>query len=482
MTLNSAITAAVSGIYAASRASSVVSDNLSNALTPGHSRRVLSLSSNGPGIPGVKVGNIQLIKDPGLLASRRVSESEYAAAEQTANFFSRMADAVGTVDDPFSLASRQSALESALVEAISRPDSGPRLNELSVRANQLADSINSAASELQNQRQIAENSIDTQITQLNQGLKDIERLNAKIVIANASGHDPVGLIDQRDQVVDQINQIVPLNVVSRDNGQVALFSEGGEILLEGTASQFSFVKNRIILPHMKIDNGLLSGLEIDGRPIGTGPEGRLRGGTLTAAFQIRDDHAVSAQKDLDTMARDLIERFQDPAVDPSLSATDAGLFTDAGAAFDPANELGIANRISLNEKVSLNGDAETWRFRDGLNAAAPGDPGDASLLRAYSDALNQTRTISTPNLGTIDISASTLAADLISRFAQDNETSTNRVTFTAAGFREASEAEQSQGVDTDVELQNLLIIEQNYNANARVITVVNELMDTLLRI
>lgn len=482
MTLNSAINAAVSGIYAASRASAIVSDNLANALTPGHSRRVLSLTTNGADIPGVRVGNVQLVKDPGLLASRRVSEADYAAAEQRASFFSRVADAVGTVDDPFSLASRQSAFESALVEAVSRPDSGPRLNELSVRASQLAESLNSAADEIQNQRQAAENSIATQIDQLNQNLKDVERLNAKIVLAHASGQDPVGLIDQRDQVVDKINQIVPVNVVPRDTDRISLFSEGGEILLEGTASQFSFNTNRIVLPHMTIDNGLLSGLEIDGRPIDTGPQGRLRGGTLATAFQIRDEFALTAQADLDTMARDLIERFQDPALDSTLSATDPGLFTDAGGAFDPVDELGIAGRITLNEKVSLSGDGETWRFRDGLNAAAPGDPGDASLLRAYGDALNDTRTITTPGLGTIDVTASTLAADIISRFAQDNESSASRVAFTAASFREASEMEQSQGVDTDVELQNLLIIEQNYTANARVITVVNELMETLLRI
>ncbi len=313
-------------------------------------------------------------------------------------------------------------------------------------------------------------------------MKDVERLNAKIVIYKASGQDPVGLIDQRDKVVDKINEIVPLNVVSRDNNQVALFSEGGETLLERTAIQFSFEARRDIMPHMTIDNGLLSGLEIDGSPVKTSPTGRLRGGTLAAAFQIRDEYAISAQADLDSMARDLIERFQDPAVDSSLGATDAGIFTDAGGFFDPANELGIANRISLNDLVSVDGQAETWRLRDGLNAAASGDPGDASLLRNYTQTLEATRTITTPTLGTIDVTAATLSADVISRFAQDNETGANRVAFTAASFRETSEMELAQGVDTDVELQNLLLIEQNYAANARVITVVNELMETLLRI
>lgn len=482
MTLSSAITAAMSGIYAASRSSSVVSDNLANALNPGHSRRVLSVTSAGAGIPGVRVGDVQLVKDPAILASRRVSEADYAAAEQRASFFSRIADVVGTVDDEFSLASLQSDFNSALVEAISRPDSGPRLNELSVTAAALTEGLNAASDEVRTQRVAAENSIASQVDVLNQGLKDVERLNAKIVLAEATGQDPSGFIDQRDQVIDDINNIVPVKVVARDNNQVALFSEGGEILLEGTASQFSFEAKRDIAPYMTKDNGLLSGLQIDGRDISTSATGRLRGGTLVAAFQIRDEYAVSAQQDLDSLARDLIERFQDPSVDPTLTATDPGIFTDDGAFFDVANEVGIAGRISVNELVALDGQAETWRFRDGLNATAQGEAGDATLIRAYSDALEATRSITTPTLGSIDVTAATLAADLISRFAQDNETGARRVAFTAASFIETSEMEQSQGVDTDVELQNLLIIEQAYQANARVITVVNELMETILRI
>ena len=482
MTLSSAINAAVSGIYAASRSTVVVSDNLANALTPGHSRRVMSLQSAGADVPGVRVGDVQLVKDPAILAARRTSEADYAAAQHRAQFFTRVSSAVGTVDDEFSLASRQSDFNSALVEAISRPDSGPRLNELSVRAANLTQSLNTAAQEVRAQRVAAENSIDAQVNNLNRALKDVEKLNAKIVLAEATGQDTVGLVDQRDQLIDDINEIVPVNAIPRDNGTVALFSEGGEILLEGTAIQFNFEARRDVMPHMTVDNGLLSGLDVDGRTIDISPNGRLRGGTLAAAFQIRDDYAISAQADLDSMARDLIERFQDPAVDPTLGATDAGIFTDDGAFFDPANELGIANRISVNDLVALDGQAETWRFRDGLNAAAPGDPGDATLLRSYTDTLNATRTITTPTLGTIEVTASTLAADVLSRFAQDNESSVGRVTFTAANFREMSEMELAQGVDSDVELQNLLIIEQTYQANARVITVVNEMMESLLRI
>jgi flagellar hook-associated protein 1 FlgK len=43
------------------------------------------------------------------------------------------------------------------------------------------------------------------------------------------------------------------------------------------------------------------------------------------------------------------------------------------------------------------------------------------------------------------------------------------------------EAAASEGVDSDAELQSLLMIEKLYTANARVISVVDEMMDTLMR-
>ncbi|KIC10347.1 flagellar hook protein FlgK [Leisingera sp. ANG-M1] len=482
MSIYSALNSAMSGLNAASRSSQVVSENLSNALTPGYTRRVLDLNTPGPGVPGVQVGSVQRLNDPVLITNRRVAEADYGAAKVQADFFERMSDLVGTVDDEMSLASQLSDFESSLIEAVSRPDSQPRLNDLSVKANTLADSISRTAEGLRDLRIVADNAIGAQVDKVNQALKEIEKLNARIMVVEAGGMDAVSMHDQRDQLIDQINEIIPVNVVQRDNGQLSLYSAGGVMLLDHKASELTFTPSRDIMPHMTLGNGLLSGIEVNGRSIDTSTDGPLRGGTLTAQFEIRDVTAVEAQEDLDAMAADLIERFQDPALDATIGATDAGIFTDDGAFFDPVNTVGISNRIDLNNLVALDGAAETWRFRDGLYAAGQGDPGDSSLLQAYSDALNTNRTVSSIGLGTADMTASTLSANLLSRFAQDNETASRASTFAAASFNELSQAELALGVDTDAELQNLMLVEKFYAANARMITVIDELMDTLLRI
>lgn len=485
MSIYSALNSAMSGLGAASRSSQVISENLANALTPGYTRRVLDLNSPGAGVPGVRVGHVQRLNDPVLMSNRRVAEADYGSAKVQADFFGRMSSLVGTVDDGMSLSSQLSEFESSLIEVVSRPDSQPRLNDLSVKANALAGSISRAAEGLRDLRVNADNAIGAQVDTVNQALKEIEKLNARIMVVEAGGMDAVSMHDQRDQLIDQVNGIIPVQVVRRSNGQVTLYSAGGVMLLDGKASELSFTPSRDILPHMTLGNGLLSGIEVNGKPIDTSVNGPLRGGTLTAQFEVRDVTSVEAQEDLDTMALDLIERFQDSGLDGTIAAGAAGIFTLDGGAYDPANPahaVGIANKIELNTLVALDGAAETWRFRDGLYAPAPGDPGDSSLLQAYVDRLNVNRPVSSAGLGTADMSAATLSANLLSRFAQDNETAARASTFAATSFNELSQAELAMGVDTDTELQNLMLVEKFYAANARMITVVDELMETLLRI
>ncbi|MEM9127411.1 MAG: flagellar basal body rod C-terminal domain-containing protein, partial [Pseudomonadota bacterium] len=57
-----------------------------------------------------------------------------------------------------------------------------------------------------------------------------------------------------------------------------------------------------------------------------------------------------------------------------------------------------------------------------------------------------------------------------------------RLTFAKGAQQQMAQVEAEQGVDTDQELQRLIQIEQAYAANARLISVVDELMETLLRL
>jgi len=481
MSITSALNSAMTGLTANARLSQVTSENLANALTPGYSSQKLNLSTSQYAA-GVRIGDVERNVNPALQSTTRKAEAEYAKIGVYSDFYSRMSNFVGTVDDNMSISTQISNFDAALVEATSRPDSTERLHDLSVKADLIVQSITDAADGLNQQRLAAESSIDLQVDQLNSQLKELEKLNARIVVAQAAGGSTTAMEDQRDLLIDTVNQAIPVNVVQRDQGRVALFTVGGVALLDGRASELSFDAKRTIEPQMTQDNGLLSGLEINGLAMDTSINGPLRGGTLIAAFDIRDNVAVEAQNDLDAVARDLVERFQDPALDATIGLTDAGIFTDSGGAFDPADTVGLAARLELNDLVAMDGQAETWRLRDGLYAAAEGDPGDASQLIAYSEAISENRTVSTTKLGTISSDLNTLSASLMSRFARDSDSANNSLSFAATSYTELAQAELALGVDSDAELQNMMLIENAYAANARMLSTIDDMMESLLRI
>ena len=73
-------------------------------------------------------------------------------------------------------------------------------------------------------------------------------------------------------------------------------------------------------------------------------------------------------------------------------------------------------------------------------------------------------------------------ASLVSRVGQIRMTHENALSFAATQQGELATLERANGVDTDAELQKLLLIEQAYAANARLIETADEMIQTLLRI
>ena len=484
MTISSALNSAMSGLQAASRASELVSNNIANALTPGYARRTLSVSSATSGAgTGVQVNGVTRHVDAQVIADRRLAGSEFGYRATTSTYMTRVEDLIGTSDQTGSLSARLADFQSSLITASSRPDAIERLSNTALSARDLVDTINSVGEGIQDTRSQAENSIADQVSRLNDALQGVQQINSAITRAAGRSVETSSLQDERQILIDEISEMVPVRMIDRDYGAVALYTTGGTILLDGSAVEVGFETANTVTPYMSIEDGSLSGLTINGYSTSTSSSsGRLHGGTLGAQFEIRDELAPSAQSQIDALARDLIERFENSSVDPTLAAGQPGLFTDAGAVFDNTLEPGLANRLALNALVDPSTGGETWRLRDGLGASNPGPTGDASLLNALSDALTQTRVPSSGDFGSSALSAFDVATGIASQLGSDRLREDQLLSFASAQFYELSERELANGVDTDSELQNLLIIEQAYAANARVIETVDEMFDTLIRL
>lgn len=479
MSISSALNSAMSGLTAASRASAIVSENIANVMTPGYARRSLELASATDTGPGVRIVGTLRHADPIVVSERRSAEADHANAQTLANFHTRFESLVGSVTDPTSISMRLADFEGSLISAASHPESTLRLDGVASAANDLAGAITNAAQGLRTMRTQADRSIGLQVEQMDAALQNVQKLNIRITSTMNSGGDISAFLDQRQLLVDEINSIVPINQAERSYGQIALYTNGGAILLDGRAAKLDFAVANETVPEMSVQAGTLSGLEINGIPV----SGRaIAGGTLAANFQIRDDLAVSAQTDLDAVSRDLIERFETPSLDPTTAAGDPGLFTDGGAAFDATFQVGLAGRLAVNAAVDPAQGGDSWRLRTGLGATDAGMPGESRQLQAFLDVLKDPRPPGSTVFGTGLVAAADLSSALMSRSAQHGAAADRVATLTATSRAELKRVELAQGVDTDAELQSLMIVEQAYAANARMIEAVDEMMKTLLRL
>lgn len=485
MSITATLANALTGLSAAARSAQVVSTNVSNSTTEGYARREIELSPRvvgGVGA-GVQVDGVVRIVDETLLRERRLSAAAIGSAEIQAAFYGDALALVGQPEEPSSLAAQVVALETALLEATSRPDSDARLSAVLGAAQSLTGKLNNVSDGIQTLRQDADAEIATEVGRLNAALEQISELNSQILRAKGSDRDYPALLDNRQKLIDDISALIPIRQLPRDNDTVALYTLNGALLLDIEPATFGFQPTAPITADMTLASGALSGLTINGNPVETsGANSQISGGALSGLFSVRDELAISVQDNLDTMARDLIARFEDPTLDTTLAVGDPGLFTDRGAALNVADVVGLASRISVNALVDPAQGGATWQLRSGLGATTPGPVGDNSLLDAMRLRMEEGRVPSSGTFSPAEKSVSGFASSLTSLVGQSLQSRGNRLVFEQARFVGLDDAFLAQGVDTDQELQKLLLIEQAYAANARVIQTADELIQVLIRL
>lgn len=480
MSISSALNNAISGLTTNARMAEITSSNLSNALTEGYARREVELASSSLGGVGggVRVAGIVRVTDPILIADRRNADAAFGGSKMQSDALRRIETIIGAVGSDDGLAARLARAEQALIDAAADPASPQRLATAVARFGDVATTFNRASADIQSQRQIADKAISDGVTELNQALRQVEALNADITRAVLRGIDAAGLMDARQGVIDRIATLVPVRQQPRPDGAVALYSAQGSTLIDGKAVQFGFEATPTIIADMTLASGGVSAITYDGAPLDNG-FGRLGGGTLEAAFDLRDRTLTQAQADLDLAAADLVARFSDPAVDPTLAPGDAGLLTDGGGAYDPLDIVGLSRRLSLNAAVDPAQGGLTTRLRDGINAAVTGPVGNAAQINRLRDAL---QTAVSPVAGTPAATAFSRLNGLSESWGAARLRADEGLSFGAARRDMMLQAERALGVDSDVEMQRLIQIEQAYAANAKLIQTVDAMIQKLMEI
>jgi flagellar hook-associated protein 1 len=488
MSLSTALTNAATGLAGSSRLADTISNNVANAMTPGFGRRTTELTSltlGGYG-SGVRVLATTRAENPLLTAERRAADAALGGANVVDEAYQRIMAAVGEPTEPTALATRTVALETALLGATASPHSTAKLAQAVDAAGDLAATLRGISEENVRIRTEAEAEIGRQVDFVNASLHSIGEINDKIASMTLTDQETAALEDERGRLIDGITSIVPVKVVNREMGRVAVFSQNGGVLLDNRIWELSFTATSgPLLADMTLGTPL-NGLAQDrgdpagphAVPVGSGA-GLFDGGSLAALFEVRDRVVPEFNAEIDRYAEDLIGRFRDLIPPAALDGGGDGLFLDGGT----GGFAGLAGRIQINAAVDPSAGGAAWRLRDGLGAAAPGPEGFGVYLEALSDAIVAPR----PTPGFVSLNAPNgaagIAAEISSFFGGKVARSEDRQAFLSAQQAVLAERETNAlGVDSDAELQYLMLVEQTYAANARVLSVVDSLMQKLLEI
>ncbi|MEO9968471.1 MAG: flagellar hook-associated protein FlgK [Hyphomonadaceae bacterium] len=482
MSITSALNAASSGLQVTGQRAEVVANNVANASTPGFVRRALNVGENlvGGQTIGVTSNGVQRQTSDALTQERLSLSSDLTQSNILTSAWQSISDQLGNSLDENGLFQAFSDFETTLSNAATTPESTANLSALLSAADNIAQEFNTLSNDLEDLRSQTDRQIAQGVDAVNEALAQIQELNTQIAGTPLNSNKAASLFDERQRQLNTIAEYLPIQTATRDSGTIDVLTKEGVFLLSSNARTIEFSQSTGFGPDQTLASGALSGLSVDGTDItpGAATFGAISSGSLGALFQLRDQDLPQLSDQLDTLAADLITRLSDDSIDPTKTAGAAGLFVDSDNLASP----GIAQRISLNSAIDPNAGGSVFRLRDGIEAVTEGPPGNNTILTNLLSAVTSVESVNANGLQG-NFSSTQLAAQLTSVVGQ---TSVNHETVQSSTLAQHSalvEAETTQtGVDIDAQLQELLLIEQAYAANARIIEVASQLLNQLLEI
>ena len=446
MSLNTALIDASSGLASITKALATVSQNVTNANTPGYVRETLPLqsaSAEGEGI-GVRVGvatrsiDEALQKDVldagGRVAGDLVRQGSLAAIDAASG-------APGSGQD---LASLVGGLRDAFSTLLSDPSSAAQQRQVVNQASALASGVNALGGAILTARQTVQNNLVADVQAANTALGTIGKVSDQIMTAKARGESTADLEDQRDTAMTALTQLTGARFYKQPDGDVLAVSGGTLLPLRQSAGPLALVAATMG------PGSTAPALTVSGSPEA------IAGGTIGAGLNLRDAVLPGLQAKLDQFSQSLATGF---------SGQGLALFSDASGTAPPAATPGFAQTIQVNPAVL----ATPSRVRDG--ATPSGAAGDTTLIQA----------VLTNVLGAGAASIGGQASDLVANHAS--------LTATAAGTLATDKAVQTglaaklsagTGVSVDSEMAEMLKLQNSFGANSRVIGAVQAMWTQLL--
>jgi len=303
------INTAVTGIQVAQLNLATTAHNTANASTQGYSRQRAVQESNtatltGAGYvgQGANVASIERYYDRFLTAEVNSTQTQVSQLE---SYYAQ----VSKIDN--SLSDANSGISTALASffaGVNSVASNPSLTSSRQTMNSSAQSLVSRYQALNDQiKQLYDGvngSITSTVASINSYSKQIGEINANIIVAQSSTKQPANdLLDQRDQLVSELNKLIEVSTTTNSDGSFNVFVGTGQQLVVGT-----LVSTMTALPSADDPTRIVVGLKA-----GSGnqelPESLVTGGSLGGLLAFRSESLDSAANELGREAASLALTF-----------------------------------------------------------------------------------------------------------------------------------------------------------------------------
>jgi len=467
-TIGTAFNIATGALDADQAALDIVANNTANVNTPGYTVETPTWEQNDSASlggmnfgTGVSMTGAQSQRDSVLeqamqqqTQTESASASRLTALDQIQTIFSGATSAGTDTDSASGVGSDLTSFFDTLSSLEASPaDDSVRQSVLSA-AGTLASDFNSAASQLEGQRQSLDEQSTSVVEQANTLLTDIAQLNVQIGSTSPNA-DAGTLEDQRQQDLTNLTQLIGVRTVTTENNGLTVTTMGGGLLVsEGQAYQMTSGE----------DDGVSHFFDAEGADITldlTSGGGQL-GGILTA----RDQDIPEVESSLDQLAYSVATQV------------------------NKVNELG--SDLNGNKGAAIFGLPASATAADPAGSAAgisvvmtdPSQFAAAALEAGSSDNTNVVAMANLENQGIVNgVSPTSFFSDMV--------TSLGSVTSEVSGENTAQQASLTQlndqigsisGVNLNDEAAQLETLEQSYQAASKLFTTLDQVMVSALNL
>lgn len=545
--MSSIINSAMSGLSAAQAALSTTSNNITNYTVAGYSRQTILLSQASSTLQGnsyygngVNVTGVQREYDQFITAQLRGSSASYSAVSTQYSQISNIDDLLST--STTSLSTSLQDFFTNLQNVVSNADDPSARQSLLSNAQGLVNQFQTTSQYLTNMQNSINTDIASSVDQINTYSSQIASLNTQIAkLTTAGGAAPNDLLDQRDQLVNNLNDIAGVTVSQQDGNYVV--SMGSVTLVSGskstnlvamtsssdpTRTTVGYVDNtagNVEIPEKTITTGSLGGLfafrtqDLDTAQNQLGQLAAAFTTSFNAVHKEGYDSNGDAGTDFFTIGSPTVLSNSKNSSDTTVTAewTDSSALKASNYTVSYDGTSWSVTRNSDNVKVTptqgTDSDGNTTLSFDGLQLTVDGTPAakDSFLVKPVQNVIgdmsvaitDETQIAAAGEAGgesdnrnaqkLLDLQDANLVngnATLTQAYASivstvGNKTSTLETASTTQEnvVNQLTDRQQSvSGVNLDEEYANLTKYQQYYMANAQVLQTASAIFDALMNI